>query len=309
MARNVNKNELPMLASASTGASNRAPIDVRTLISTGGWVLDTKLDGVRAFWREGHLVNRRGVDITHKFPEISLPGDLWLDGEIVAHDNLFETVAQRDKLERAVQIRRGAEANPCTFVAFDMPARATLGWVDRREQLEIHSGNGDQFAVTPVSYDVDYIDRVRAAGMEGVIAKQISSRYQFGKRSPQWIKHKFTHRISCLIKGYEPGNGSRGHLGAIYLTLFDHVNTELVPVGRCGSGFTDKQTHDLKVRLDNGEILVAEIEALNLTSGGTLRFPVFRGIRTDVSPLECTVDQLDTLPRSGKTDTRDWLHS
>ena len=47
--------------------------------------------------------------------------------------------------------------------------------------------------------------------------------------------------------------------------------------------------------------LVAEIEALNLTSHGTLRFPVFRGLRSDIAPLACTVDQLDSLPRSGKS--------
>lgn len=301
----MNKNELPMLASASTGASNRMPIDVRTLVATGDWVLDTKLDGIRAFWRDGRLINRRGVDITAKFPEVEAalaPARIfWLDGELVALDGKFETVAQRDKLESPIRIRNGSEANPCHFVAFDYPSDARQPWGARRETLEI-VGVQEGLTLSPVSHEVSFIDAVEKMGLEGVIAKRISSRYQFGRRSPDWVKHKFTHRISALVQGYEPGNGSRSHLGALYLALFDHEASKVVPIGRCGSGLTDKQTHDLKVRLDAGEILVAEIEALNLTSGGTLRFPVFRGLRTDVAPLECTVDQLDALPRSGKSE-------
>lgn len=290
-----------MLASASTGASNRAPVDVAMLVENGGWVLDTKLDGIRAWWRNNRLTNRVGIDITTRFPEVTkllnkVAKDQWFDGEIVALDGKFETVAQRDKLEQPARRKAGAAANPCTFIAFDAPG-IREDWSKRRQFIEaIHGLTG--LMVTPISYETEFIEQVQGLGLEGVIAKRVTSRYQFGKRSPDWIKHKFTQRISCLIQGYEAGSQP---LGAIKLALFDHKASEVVEVGRCGSGFTEKQRRDLKVRLDAGEILVAEIETLNLTSHGTLRFPVFRGLRSDIAPLACTVDQLDSLPRSGKS--------
>ena len=102
-------------------------------------------------------------------------------------------------------------------------------------------------------------------------------------------------RVTCIISGYSPGNGSRSHLGALHLAMLD-ADLNPVDVGRCGSGFTEKHTHELKALLDAGTIMCVEIECLNVTSGGVLRFPVYKGIRSDLSPLDCTIDQLDQLP-------------
>lgn len=285
----------PMLASPSTGAGGRHAINVRTLVESGDWALDLKLDGIRAVSPGNHwLYNRQGVDITDRFPEIKLPG-LWLDGEIVSLDGKFETVARRDKQTSKASIKRSAEAHPCRFVAFDHPG-VRSDWGIRRSTLERnHEG-----PITPVGYDLDFMERVRALGMEGVIAKRLASRYQHGKRSPDWVKFKFLHRVSCLVAGYEPGNGSREHFGAMKLALINETG-KVVPVGKVGSGFTQNDTVMLKTMLDNGEgFLIAEIECLNVTSGGTLRFPVYRGLRYDIPLQDCTTAQLDTIPRSAK---------
>lgn len=282
-----------MLATPSTGSSGRQPIDLDTIMATGQFMLDTKLDGVRAFLRDGRILNRKGADITHKFPEITNPTDRWLDGEIVALDNSFETTLMRESQEIAPKIRRAAEEHPCRFVAFDLPDLANEPWETRRWVLvHLHS----DLSVTPVSSEVAFFDKVGALGMEGVIAKRRTSRYAFGKRSSSWIKFKHLHRVSCLIAGYTPGHGAREHFGALTLALVDPAGG-VVSVGRCGSGFTVRQMEVLKGRLDNGEILIAEIETVNVTSGRTLRFPVYRGLRTDLNPLDCTTDQLAALPR------------
>lgn len=287
--------ELPMLASASTGASGRLPVTLDQLVDSGDWTFDLKLDGERAFlFPDGRIVNRKGVDITHRFPEIINHTGEWLDGEIVALDGSFETVLSRGGQENRAGIARGAVNSPCRFVAFDLPGHATQPWLIRRDMLETLASNMSQ-AITVVSRDRDFFDHVRDLGMEGVIAKRNSSRYQFGRRSKDWVKFKTTRRITCVVTGYSPGTGSREHMGAIHLALINGDSP--VSVGRCGSGFTAKQTHDLKTRLDAGELLAVEIECLSLTSGGTLRFPVFRGIRFDKAIHECTYDQLDELPR------------
>jgi bifunctional non-homologous end joining protein LigD len=294
---------LPMLASASTGASGRDPVQVDQLMATGDWVLDTKLDGVRAMLMpDGRILNRKGVDVARIFPEVvaamtdqsggSRHG--WLDGEIVAVNGSFETTLMRESQSITAKIRRAADEHPCRFVAFDLPALAKQPWSERRERLERLADDG--VLIAPVSYDMSLWTQTRAMGMEGVIAKRLVSRYRFGRRSRDWVKFKHLHRVSCLLAGYTPGSGSREHFGALLLALVDERGT-VVPVGRCGSGFTERQTHDLKSRLDAGELLVGEIETINITSGGTLRFPVFRGLRTDVAPADCTTTQLAALPR------------
>lgn len=287
---------LPMLASASTGASGRDPVDLDRLMATGDWTLDLKLDGERAFLMpDGKILNRKGADITSQFPEIDNPTGLWLDGEIVALNGSFESVLSRSSQVGASAIMRGANVNPCRFVAFDMPDVGGVEWLIRRSLLEqVAAETG--LPTTVVSQDRAFFDQVRELGMEGVIAKRRTSRYQFGRRSKDWVKFKHLFRVSCLVAGYAPGSGSREHFGALVLALLDD-DGQAVSVGRCGSGFTDKQTHELRDRIDAGDLLVAEIETVNVTSGGTLRFPVFRGLRADVAPSDCTIDQLAALPR------------
>lgn len=289
----------PMLAIPSTGASGRDPIDLATLVETGDWVLDLKLDGVRTIHQDGQLWNRRGTNITHKFPEVitylrthmkGVSSDIVIDGEIVADDGRFESTLYRESLERSALIARAVVDHPVRFVAFDVPA-APGRWSWRRDILEDLG-----IEHTPTGDSIEFFDHVGNLGMEGVIAKRRISRYEPGQRSPHWVKFKHLHRISCLLAGYTPGNGSRAHFGALTLALVDEKG-QVVPVGRCGSGFTERETHVLKARLDAGELLIAEIETVNYTSGGTLRFPVFRGLRTDIAPSDCTTAQLAALPR------------
>lgn len=295
----------PMLAVPSTGASNTPAQDFRRLMATGEWLADVKMDGIRAWllW-DGERIqfrNRNGVDITRKYPELDFnlgPDPIWLDGEIIAIDNSFETTLTRDKQEYGPNIRRMAVTDPCRFVAFDIPAYDSWSYVDRRATLEdfldddllsVHLG------ITTVSDSPDFLDETRDLGLEGVIAKRKNARYAFGKRSRNWVKFKNLHRVTCLVAGYVPGTGSRADFGAMRLALIDDSGN-VVDVGTVGTGFKEFEIRELKARLDRGDLLVAEIETLNRTSGNKLRFPVYKGIRSDVPMLACTTTQLDTLP-------------
>lgn len=291
----------PMLATASTGASNRRPVRIDELAGTH--VFDLKVDGVRAIlYRDPdpRFVNRNGVDITHRYPEIvaqiASGTGLAIDGEIIADDGRFETTLLRDQQEKGAAIARLAKAHPCRFVAFDGP-EVHGDWERRRQWLEMEVDNIDvpRVTTTPYSDDPCFFAEVAEMGMEGVIAKRKTSRYQPGKRSTDWVKFKTVQRVTCIVTGYSPGTGSRAHFGNMTLVMLDDQH-EPVEVGTVGSGFTEKQTHELKARLDAGEILVVEIEALNLTSGRRLRHPVYKGIRSDLSPIDVTTKQLDTLP-------------
>jgi bifunctional non-homologous end joining protein LigD len=45
---------------------------------------------------------------------------------------------------------------------------------------------------------------IRAAGLEGVVAKRVDSTYQPGVRSPARVKVEFSQRQEFVIGGYKP---------------------------------------------------------------------------------------------------------
>lgn len=297
-----------MLASPTSPTANRAGTNFRDLIATGDWVADLKMDGVRALahWSGDDLqiTNRVGVDIGYRYPEIMsaltdvLTGTpaILIDAEIVARDGKFETTLIRDQQQNAGRIRALSESSPCSFIAFDAPDFKTP-WVDRRLKLEAAADwtGGNTLALTVISRDDGFLDKTRERGMEGVVAKHVSGRYEFGKRSRLWLKFKNTYRVTCLVAGYTKGTGSRERFGAMELALLDDTGTP-VSVGRVGTGFDEAEITRLKQALDSGGLLTVEIETTNQTSQGQLRFPVYRGVRSDVAPSDCLLAQLQFLP-------------
>jgi ATP-dependent DNA ligase len=63
-------------------------------------------------------------------------------------------------------------------------------------------------------------------------------------------------------------------------------------VGRVGTGFTQEQMTWITNQVRAGERLVLEIEYLSMGAGGQLREPVFKAVRSDIAPDECTLSQL-----------------
>lgn len=305
---------LPMLATPTTASSGRKAIDFQTLMRSGEWVGDVKMDGVRAMaqWdgQRVRLINRNGVNVGNRYPEVlnaleealAGRGPLILDGEIIARDGKFESTLLRDKQESAFRIGQLMVSHPVTYVAFDLPS-VPAEWEARRAELDLIADEWTDRAewratlsTTVTSFDPGFLDQVKALGMEGVIAKHIHSRYEFGKRSPQWKKFKHLHRVTCIVANYHPGQGSRAHFGAMQLLMLDPASGHPVNVGRVGTGFTEREIAGLKKVLDAGDVLLVEVEALGVTSGGQLRQPVYVDVRTDVEITDCTTDQLRSLP-------------
>ena len=303
----------PMLAAPSNGSKNRRGIDLATLVGTHSFEL--KLDGLRAllYW-DGNvlrIINRSGVDITRKFPEVEAISPAFgahpviLDGELVCDSGLFGDVATRGKQEKPAAIADAMRRLPARFIAFDCLHDAGLdlrhlAYTKRRETLDEWVANTNDPLVQAVINTDDGItlwNSVSAMGLEGLIAKDKRAPYMEGKRSPAWLKYKTVRRITCIAVSYEKGEGARADFGAMHLVLLD-ADLKPVPVGKVGTGFTESEIQYLKACLDTGEPLLVEIEALNVGSGGQLRFPVYKGVRTDLSLPAATIDQLDTLPRA-----------
>lgn len=283
---------------------------------SGTHVFDEKLDGIRALvaWdgAEVRIRNRNGADITSRYPEIELAaldarGPMILDGEVMALDGKFESIAWRDK-----QKGGGAHKVPAKFVAFDVLHHPMQGdvrhltYAERRLLLnDLHAANPGAFQITTASASPSFFDHIKDMGGEGVIAKRLTGRYSRG-RSSDWLKVKAIYSVTCVAVGYDPGNGSREALGALRLAVFEPGDGGYAvhSLGRVGSGFSPTTALEMRDLIDAATVPplrisnlpVVEVECLGVTSNGVLRQPVYKGIRTDLEWTSALRSQLTSIP-------------
>lgn len=143
------------------------------------------------------------------------------------------------------------------------------------------------------------------------MAKKKLSIYEPGKRSNNWLKIKQVKTCDCVIFGYTRGEGNRDEtFGSLILGLYDVERP--VFIGKVGTGFSQETMENLKRSLDEYKVeeetlhgvdmdreitwlragVVCEVGYQSITEDGKLRIPVFKKIREDKDPLECTIDQI-----------------
>jgi bifunctional non-homologous end joining protein LigD len=297
-----------------------------------GWLFEPKLDGVRTLVYLGmnsvRLMSRTGRDQTSQYPELGrlfervTSENAVLDGEIVAFDRAgrpsFQRLQQRMNLASKTDIDRIRRDVPVQLFVFDvlwLDGRdvTSLPLMERRKLLEevVVPGKGIDVTLSVQEHGMALWESAKDRGLEGVIAKRAGSRYQPGRRSPDWKKVKVLNRDDFVIIGWTPGQGGRGSsFGALLLGAY--ADGELRWIGQVGTGFTDRTIADLMRRLgeletdrppvEDAELqkvkgahwvrpeLVASIEYLQVTDGGRkLRAPSFKGLRDDVPPEDCVL--------------------
>jgi len=103
----------------------------------------------------------------------------------------------------------------------------------------------------------DVIESVRAAGLEGVVAKRLDSSYEPGSRSGAWRKMRINQGQEFVIGGYTVGGKN---FDAIICGYFE--SGQLVYVARTRNGFTPSSRQQLYRRFRGLEI--AECPFVNL---------------------------------------------
>jgi bifunctional non-homologous end joining protein LigD len=274
---------------------------------------------------EVRLQTRNLLDCTKQYPEAhgaaeALTGayQAILDGEIVAFDDKgvpsFQRLQPRMHLSDEGTVSKLRKSVPVIYEVFDVlyldgedltkqPLR------ERRRRLEAalqpmgpirlsegFPGNG-----------VALFNAAREQGLEGIVAKRLDSPYVSG-RSAAWVKIKAFKSMDCVIGGWTEGQGGRhATLGALIVGVYR--DGKLMPVGQVGSGFDDRTLRDLLPLLKEHQApespfavppkvnqpatwcfpdLVCEVRYAEITRDGTLRHPVYLGLRQDVDPIECT---------------------
>jgi bifunctional non-homologous end joining protein LigD len=333
---------LALLASNQQAPLVDVPPSMQPMLAEGGWKafddpkwwFEPKFDGIRSATYLAtdvtRLVTRRGREVTFQYPELRDVHELVdqvnavIDAEIVAFDedgkNSFEALQQRMNLTNERDVKRVAQRIPVALIAFDMlwldgKPTVDLPLEERRELLErvVETDERLQVVTHVEGEGTRFVEVAKGLGLEGVVAKRIGSRYQTGRRSPDWRKIKLTNTQDCVILGWTPGQGGRaGTFGALLVGAY--VDGKLLWVGQVGTGFTNTTLDRLMSALqplvrkappgDDRELaavkgatfvepqLVCEVEYLEITrSTNKMRAPSFKGLREDKAPEDCALER------------------
>jgi bifunctional non-homologous end joining protein LigD len=300
-----------------------AAVPITELPDGPDWLYELKLDGYRALLlKDGSRLqfrSRSDKDLSRMYPRLvaaaqKLNADqVVLDGEITALGPDGRPYFQ------ALQHRGSSPGHQIIFYAFDVlhvDGRDVMSepLVKRRARLPAILGSSN--TTVRLSQELPGTARavaeaVRAAGLEGVIAKRRDSVYQPGERSNDWLKLKLEHQQEFVIGGYR-SDGAKGidallvgyyegksllFSGKVRAGMVPHVRRELLrtlkplsiahcpfanlpdsDVGRWGGGVTVEQMREMTWLRPSA---VAQIRFQEWTQDGRLRLAKYLGLRDD----------------------------
>jgi bifunctional non-homologous end joining protein LigD len=283
------------------------------------WIFELKWDGYRAVAvvskGEARLFSRKGL-LFKKYKEITdelgkLPFDAVIDGEVVILDE-----KGRPDFQYLQNYERNPE-RPLHYFAFDLLYYQgynllNVPLIERKQFLE---------KVLPVNDTIRFSEHFETVGrkvydfsakhdLEGIVGKLKQSSYMPGKRSSAWVKIKTIKTQEGIIFGYNEPKESRKFFGSLMLAAYDRGSLRFI--GSSGGGFSFdmlKEIHKklqpltsdspaVRIKVSGKEKitwvkpeLVCEVTYAEWTDEGTLRQPVFRGMRPDKKPEDVIVEK------------------
>jgi len=300
-------NELRPMQAASAEAPFSSP----------EYLFEVKWDGLRCMLfrdPEGkvHLQDRGLKDLTADLPEVTAaaarvpPGSV-IDGELVATDPDGRPDYTRLR-ERLVGGAARRDEIPVAYLAFDALyleekplLRQPVGRRRARLRKAVEAG-GHIFVPDHIEEDgVELFEACLERGLEGVVAKHTQSPYVPGQRSPFWLKVKAVKSDDFVVIGWTGATPFEA------LLVGYHEDGRLLPCGTVGGGYTLAMMVAMKERLADLESPTSALEPPPIMTGpvhwvrpelvvsirysewspdGTLRFPIFNGLRPEVHPAE-----------------------
>ena len=290
----------------------KAQLSDRPAFDSKDWLFEIKWDGYRAIAEitRGNykLYSRNGHTFDKAYPKIfsalsTIKSTVVIDGEVVVFDEQGKPSFQK------LQNYNARDKHIIQYYVFDIieldgKSLVDLPLIERKEILK---------KILPESNVIRYCDHVedegkmlfkemQKMGLEGMIAKRKKSKYLIGKRTTDWLKIKNVQSQEAIIIGFTEPKGSRSSFGSLLLGMWK--NDKLVSIGNVGTGFTDQSLKDLHTKLKKlvrktspldvpiketpditwvEPVLVCNVKFTEITEDGSVRHPVFQGLRIDKS--------------------------
>ena len=299
------------------------------------WIYEIKLDGYRAQascdGKEVRLMSRNGLDLGARFPTVAsalshaLPNGSVVDGELVA-------LGPDGKPSFSLIQNSATSAATFVFFAFDLMRLDGEELIlkplsERRDLMRNWLMTSDAVQLSE-SFQIpaeQMLASVREHGLEGVVAKRLSSCYERGKRTGAWVKMRVELAQEFVIGGYTPGTHGfdavllgfyrgqelhfcasvrNGFVPASRRALFPRlqplvtgecpfVNLPEVSAGRWGQGLTAaKMQNCIWLRPET----VAQFRFLEWTPADHLRHVSFVGLREDKDAVQVVKEGEATPP-------------
>jgi bifunctional non-homologous end joining protein LigD len=288
--------------------------------SDPAWLFEVKWDGYRveAVVKGGkaRLWTRNRSDAGRYFADLAAAPADWIDaqeaivdGEVVALDEAGRPSFSLLQARAGFQQRRDVSV-PIVYQVFDLlfldgeslldqpleARKVRLQEVLREHPLVRYAGH--------VEADGEALfASVKAEGLEGVMAKLRSSRYEPGRRSHAWLKLKNRAEQEFVVAGWEPGSVAHRDLGALLLGVYDDGG-RLRFAGEVGSGLDARTRRELLARMapivrETSPFdeppglpriqwvepqLVVRVEFAEWTRDDLIRQAAFRGVEPETDP-------------------------
>ncbi len=222
------------------------------------WIFELKWDGFRAISflqeKKANLISRNGLSFNSRYPSIieeleKLSFEACLDGEIVVVDD-----HGRPSFQLLQNYSRQSKGHLIYYV-FDLlylngRDLKSIPLIQRKEILRsILPENNPKikFCDHIEKKGKQFFKKVSKNNFEGMIAKNIESRYVEGKRSRSWLKIKTHLRQEVVICGFTPPKGSREYFGSLILGVYE--DKKLIYTGNTGTGFDSHKLANIYSRL------------------------------------------------------------
>ena len=295
--------------------------EMQEAFNSPDYIYELKLDGERCVAyldKDGtELRNKRNIKMLVKVPELSnihkqVKHRCILDGELIVIKEGkpdFYEIQRRSLMSNSFKIQLASTKLPASFTAFDIlyykdHSVTDLPLMERKKLLEKVVKENERIAVSRYIEErgIEFYQLAKQNELEGIVAKSKDSKYYFAKRTKDWIKIKYLLDDDFVVCGYILKSG-----GVISIVLGQYLDKILLYKGHVTLGVSTEDfkliqsiprisTHPFNELPSGNEnamwielSLVCTVKFMMRTSTGSMRQPVFKGLRDDKDANECHV--------------------
>lgn len=287
------------------------------------YIYETKWDGERCIAyldpdTGTELRNKRNDKMLIKVPELSqlhrqVNQTCILDGELmILKDGKpdFYEIQRRSLMSNRFKIELASRQYPATFIAFDIiycnERDITLfPLMERKQMLEkCMTEETGRMAISRFieTRGMDLYQIAEQQNLEGVVAKRKDSIYIQGKRTKDWMKFKNLKDDDFVVCGYIYKENN-----IVSLVLGQYDENQLIYKGHVTLGIDGDSFRKIRdtPQIDSPGFItippgnekaiwtapfqVCTVKFMDYMLSGSMRQPVFKGLRTDKLPAECVV--------------------